>query len=174
MQLLQNSGSKNLGRNSTGAFGEQYVQRLLTGADRFNTGSQWRPQIKFDIQSQPWVSRAGAAAIPRATAEPAWGISAAGEPGVLAKGITWGLWIPHTFPAWLPVPAQSIATHSQLLIFLAAGTELGKQWAEKGESALVGIDAAFACYPLFCRNLSCPWLEKLGRLGSWFSCSNQS
>lgn len=61
------------------ALGEQDVQRLLTGADIFKKGSQWRPQIKFDIQSESWVTRPGASTIPRATAEPAWSTSAAGE-----------------------------------------------------------------------------------------------
>lgn len=58
------------------------------------------------------------------------------------KGITWGLWIPHTFPAWLPVPAQSIATHSQLLLllfFLAAGTELVSELRKGSLQLLLAI-----------------------------------
>lgn len=93
--------------------------------DIFKTGSQRRAQIKCDIQSQhppsllPQLSQPGASLLLVSTY----------LPRVLAKGITWGLWIPHTFPAWLPVPAQSIATPSQLLLlFLAAGTEPGMWW----------------------------------------------
>lgn len=103
-----------------------------------------------------------------------WG--ALNVPEVLAKGITWGLWIPHTFPAWLPVPAQDSALTASCCCssWLLGQNSAWSEWAEKGESALVHVDTAFACYPLFYRNLNCPWLEKPGHLGSWFSCSNRS
>lgn len=88
------------------ASGKQYLQRLLTGAEIFKTGSQWRPRIKFDVQSQPRVTGHRASSIPPATAELAWSISAevvasAYLPGFLAEGIVCGGRNLRTSPAWL-------------------------------------------------------------------------
>lgn len=136
--------------------------------DIFQTGSQWRAQIKSAIQAQPWVARRGAPTIPRATAEPACSISAAAEL-LPARGSGQRYQLRAENPSHLPRLAACACTehcHPQPAAAALPGcwTELGTRWAEKGQSALFGINTA----------LGCPWLEKLGCLGSWFSCSNWS
>lgn len=162
---------------------KQYLQRLLTGAEIFKMGSQWRPQIKFDVQSQPQETRSRASSIPPAVAELVWSISvevvaSAYLPEVLAEGIICGVWNPHTSPAWLGSEpwcpclhkaSPSAAAASCCCSFPAGGRVLGTvgpcaEWAEKGESGIVGIATVFAYYPLFSRILSWSRLWRLAPL----------
>lgn len=118
------------------ASGKQDLQRLLRRAEISKTGSQWRPQIESDLQSQPQATGPAVSSIPPAMAELVWNISAAvvarsNLPGVLGqRDHLWqvtSLHVPSLAGqrAVVLMPAQSVTIGSGCHSFPAAGRVFG-------------------------------------------------